>query len=250
VSGSADSTRPKLAGVSIVIPAYNEEGSIGATIARVSSASSSLGVPCQIVVVNDGSRDQTGSVVRGQLAHVPHLELVEHFPNRGYGGSLRAGFEAAAHEWIAFLPGDNQYDPGDLPRLIERAGDADIVSGYRASRQDTVMRKVNAFGWNLAVTALFGRLCRDVDCGFKLFRRDLLQRARVESNGAMIDTELLAGAKARGFVIADIAVTHHPRTAGHPTGANVRVILRAIRDLVRFRMRLWRELGDERRGGG
>jgi hypothetical protein len=83
-----------------------------------------------------------------------------------------------------------------------------------------------------------------------LFRRDLLQHARVESNGAMIDTELLAGAKARGFVIADLPVTHRPRTAGHPTGANVRVILRAFRDLVRFRMRLSRELRDERRGGG
>lgn len=86
-----------------------------------------------------------------------------------------------------------------------------------------------------------------MDCGFKLFRRDLLLQARVESNGAMIDTELLAGAKARGFAIADISVTHHPRTAGRPTGANVRVILRAFRDLARFRVRLWKELRNERR---
>jgi glycosyltransferase involved in cell wall biosynthesis len=239
-----------VAGVSIVIPAYDEQFSIGATLEHVSAAASSIGVPCQIIVVNDGSRDGTGAVVRGLLTRTPHLELVEHFPNRGYGGSLRAGFAAAVHDWIAFLPGDNQFDPRDLSRLLERASDADIVSGYRAERQDTPIRKLNAFGWNLAVTGLFGRLCRDIDCGFKLFRRDLLQHARVESNGAMIDTELLAGAKARGFVIADLPVTHRPRTAGHPTGANVRVILRAFRDLVRFRMRLSRELRDERRGGG
>jgi glycosyltransferase involved in cell wall biosynthesis len=230
-------------------PAYNEQRSIGATIEQVSAAAASLGVPCQIIVVNDGSRDGTGAVVRGLLNGTPHLELVEHFPNRGYGGSLRAGFAAAVHDWIAFLPGDNQFDPRDLSRLIERASDADIVSGYRATRQDALIRRMNAFGWNMAVTALFGRLSRDIDCGFKLFRRDLLQHARVESNGAMIDTELLAGAKARGFVIADIPVTHYPRTAGHSTGANIRVILRAFRDLVRFRMRLSRELRDERQGG-
>jgi glycosyltransferase involved in cell wall biosynthesis len=248
-SPSSPAPRPPVAGVSIVIPAYNEQGSIGATIERVSAAASSLGVPCQIVVVNDGSRDGTGAVVRSLQARVSHLELVEHFPNRGYGGSLRAGFAAAAHDWIAFLPGDNQFDPLELSRLIERAGEADIVSGYRAHRQDALIRRLNAFGWNLAVTVLFGRLSRDIDCGFKLFRRDVLQHARVESNGAMIDTELLAGAKARGFVIADIPVTHLPRTTGHPTGANLRVILRAFRDLVRFRMRLSRELRDERRGG-
>jgi glycosyltransferase involved in cell wall biosynthesis len=247
-SGSPRGLRPRVSGVSIVIPAYNEQLSIGATIERVSAAAASLGVPFQIVVVNDGSRDGTGALVRSLLTVTPHLELVEHFPNRGYGGSLRAGFAAAVHDWIAFLPGDNQFDPRDLSRLIERAGDADIVSGYRAKRQDALIRRLNAFGWNLAVTALFGRLSRDIDCGFKLFRRDVLQHARVESNGAMIDTELLAGAKARGFVIVDIPVTHHPRTAGHPTGANVRVILRAFRDLVRFRMRLSRELRDDRRG--
>jgi glycosyltransferase involved in cell wall biosynthesis len=241
--------RPLVASVSIVIPAYNEQGSIGATIERVSAAASLLGAPCQIIVVNDGSRDGTGAVVRSLQTRIPRLELVEHFPNRGYGGSLRAGFAAAAYDWIAFIPGDNQFDPLELPRLIERASEADIVSGYRAVRQDAPIRKLNAFGWNMAVTALFGRLCRDIDCGFKLFRRDLLEHARVESNGAMIDTELLAGAKARGFVIADIPVTHLARTTGHPTGANVRVILRAFGDLVRFRVRLSRELRDERRGG-
>jgi glycosyltransferase involved in cell wall biosynthesis len=238
-----------VAGVSIVIPAYNEQGSVGGTIERVSAAASSLGAPCQIIVVNDGSRDDTGTVVRSLQAGIPRLELVEHFPNRGYGGSLRAGFAAAAHDWIAFLPGDNQFDPMELPRLIERASEADIVSGYRADRQDAAIRKLIAFGWNIAVTVFFGRLCRDIDCGFKLFRRDLLEHARVESNGAMIDTELLAGAKARGFVIANIPVTHLARTAGQPTGANVRVILRAFGDLVRFRVRLSRELREERRGG-
>jgi hypothetical protein len=97
------------------------------------------------------------------------------------------------------------------------------------------------------VRVLFGYLCRDIDCGFKLFRREVLDHVNVISNGAMIDTEFLAGAKARGFRIAEAEVTHLPRVAGHPTGANVRVILKAFRDLARFRLRLSRELREERK---
>jgi hypothetical protein len=104
------------------------------------------------------------------------------------------------------------------------------------------MRKLNAFGWNSLVRLLFGYLCRDIDCGFKLFRREILQRVTLTSDGAMIDTEFLAGARARGFRIAEVPVTHLPRVAGAATGANIKVILKAFRDLIDFRLRLSREL--------
>ena len=102
-------------------------------------------------------------------------------------------------------------------------------------------------GWNLAVRILFGRTVHDIDCGFKLFRRDLLSHIHIESNGAMIDTELLSEMKARGYKMTEVPVTHLPRVAGSPTGANLKVILRAFRDLFKFRLRLWRELRQERR---
>jgi hypothetical protein len=245
--GAAAAGGSAVSAVSIVIPSYNEEASIAATIERASAVVRAAGIPHEILAVNDGSRDRTGDVVRGLMPRIPELRLVEHFPNRGYGGALRAGFDAARYEWIAFLPGDNQFDPADLGRLVAQAAGADIVSGFRADRQDALIRKINAFGWNLVVRVLFGRLCRDIDCGFKLFRRSVLDRVTITSSGAMIDTELLAGAKARGLVIADVAVTHLPRTSGHPTGANLAVILRAFRDLGRFRRRLSNELRDERR---
>jgi glycosyltransferase involved in cell wall biosynthesis len=244
---SVEPAAPRLVGgLSVVIPAYNEEANIGSTIDRVSRALQSLGVEYEIIAVNDGSRDRTGEVVRALLPRVPNLRLVEHTPNRGYGGSLKAGFRECGLLWIAFLPGDNQFDPAELALLIARTRENDIVSGYREDRQDPFVRRLNAFGWNMVVRLVFGRLCRDVDCGFKLFRRDLLDRVTIESNGAMIDTELLAGARARGAAIGDVRVTHLPRTAGHPTGANARVIVKAFRDLIRFRLRLWRELRSER----
>jgi glycosyltransferase involved in cell wall biosynthesis len=233
--------------LSVVLPAYNEQVNVALAVEHVSKVMQPLGLEYEIIVVNDGSRDRTGDIVRELQARVPHLKLVEHFPNRGYGGSLKAGFAAARCDWVAFVPSDNQFDFGEISLLMARSSEAAIISGYRARRQDPFIRKLNAFGWNTVVRLLFGYLCRDIDCGFKLFKRELLEHVHIESNGAMIDTEFLAGARARGYQIADVPVTHLPRTAGHPTGANVKVILRAFRDLIRFRLRLWRELAQERR---
>jgi glycosyltransferase involved in cell wall biosynthesis len=196
--------------------------------------------------VNDGSTDRTGEIGRELAGRIPHFRLVEHYPNRGYGGALKAGFAAASQAWVAFVPADNQFDFSEIERFLTKTDKADIVCGYRADRQDNVIRKFNAFGWNTLVRLLFGYLCHDIDCGFKLFRRGILEDVNLVSDGAMIDTEFLAGARARGYRIAEVPVTHRPRMAGEATGANVRVVARAFRDLVRFRQRLSQELRAER----
>ena len=233
--------------LSVVIPAYNEEPNVGAAVQEVSRVLQGLGLDYEIIVVNDGSRDKTGEVVRGLIGRLPRLHLVEHFPNRGYGGALKAGFAKATRDVIAFVPADNQFDFRQIGLLLSGLNGAAIVSGYRVNRRDPLLRKLNGFGWNLVVRLLFGYLARDIDCGFKVFRREVLDHVVLDSNGAMIDTELLAGAKLRGYGIAEVPVTHLPRTAGHPTGANLPVIVRAFRDLFRFRLRLSRELRAEKR---
>lgn len=231
--------------LSIVLPAYNEEANVEKAVEHVAAVAQEIGLDHEIILVNDGSTDRTGEIGHQLTEKIPHFRLVEHFPNRGYGGALKAGFAAATGDWIAFTPADNQFDFQEITALLAARDDADIVSGYRADRQDPFIRKLNAWGWNMLVRLLFGYLCRDIDCGFKLFRRDILDHVHIISDGAMIDTEFLAGAKARGYRIAEVPVTHLPRTAGEATGANIRVILRAFRDLVRFRFRLWRELRQE-----
>jgi glycosyltransferase involved in cell wall biosynthesis len=234
--------------LSVVIPAYNEEENVASAVERVSDVAQGLGLEYEIILVNDGSSDGTGEIGREIAKRIPNFKLVEHHPNRGYGGALKAGFAAADKELIAFVPADNQFDFAEIACLLERVEDADIVCGYRAERQDTPIRRFNALGWNLTVRLFFGRLVRDIDCGFKLFRREVLGEVRIESNGAMIDTELLAGAKARGKRIVEVPVTHLARVGGAATGANPMVVLRAFRDLVRFRFRLSAELRAERRG--
>jgi glycosyltransferase involved in cell wall biosynthesis len=235
-----------MSSLSIVLPAYNEEANVESAVEQVFTVAQQLGMDYEIILVNDGSADRTGEIGRELMQRVPHFRLVEHYPNRGYGGSLKAGFAAATRDLIAFIPADNQFDFGEIHLLLDALDGADIVSGYRAKREDHFVRKLNAFGWNTLVRVLFGYLCHDIDCGFKLFRREVLDHVTIISDGAMIDTELLAGARARGFRIAEVPVTHLPRVGGEATGANFKVIAKAFRDLARFRQRLSRELRQER----
>jgi glycosyltransferase involved in cell wall biosynthesis len=232
--------------ISIVLPAYNEEANVENSLNEVSTVAQALGVEHEIILVNDGSTDGTGGAARAMAGRIPNLRVVEHYPNRGYGGALKAGFAAASKELIAFFPADKQFDFNEVEQLLKRMNEADIVCGYRANRRDNFVRKLNGLGWKMVVRLLFGRLCRDIDCGFKVFRRGILSQVKIVSNGAMIDTELLAGARARGFHIAEEPLTHLPRMAGEATGANLRVIVKAFRDLLRFWWRLNQELREEK----
>ena len=233
--------------ISIVLPAHNEEASLESVIEEVSGGIQQLRIDYEIILVNDGSTDRTGEIARRLALRIPNFFIVEHFPNRHYGGALKAGFAAATKELIAFFPTDKQFVFQEIERLLKKMDGADIVSGYRANRKDTLIRRFNALGWNTLIWLLFGYLCRDIDCGFKLFRREILTQVKLVSDGAPIDTELLAGAKARGYRIAEVEVTHLPRLAGHATGADFKVIARAFRELSRIRLRLNRELWGEKR---
>lgn len=233
--------------LSVVLPAHNEETTVESVVEEVFAVVQQLGVDYEIIVVNDGSTDRTGEIGRTLARRIPHFRLVEHFPSRHYGGALKAGFSVAAKELIAFFPADQQFVFREIDRLLAKITEADIVSGYRANRQDNFIRRFNGLGWNTVVWTLFGYLCRDIDCGFKLFRREILEHVKFVTDGAPIDTELLAGAKARGYRIAEVEVTHLPRTAGKATGADFKVITKAFRDLPRFRLRLNEELREERK---
>jgi len=232
--------------LSIVIPAHNEEATVQSVVEEVHDVAMKMGLDHEIILVNDGSTDRTGEIGRELALRIPVFRLVEHFPSRHYGGALKAGFSASAKEYIAFIPADKQFSFEEISRLMAELPEADIVTGYRANRRDNLVRRLNGVGWNMVVWLLFGYLCRDIDCGFKLFRREILTHVRLVSDGAPIDTELLAGAKARGFRIAEVELTHLPRTAGSSTGADFRVIVRAFVDLPRFRVRLNRELRSQR----
>lgn len=242
---AAHQTLGPVQSISMVLPAYNEEANIERAVRHADAALGATGLDAELIVVNDGSRDGTGAILTALKVELPRLRVVEHFPNRGYGGALRAGFAAARHEWIVQSDSDNQFDYSELPWLIQLARGNDLVVGFRSPRRDPWMRRLNGWGWNFLIRLLFGYVVRDIDCAFRLVRRSALERVSLTSNGAMISTELLAGAKARGFSMVETRVTHLPREGGHPTGANPRVIALAFRDLLQYRLELWRQLREE-----
>ena len=231
--------------ISTVLPAYNEEENVAEAVSSVIKVMDSITTDYEVIVVDDGSSDGTSRAVEDLMKRYPQVRLIRHPVNRGYGGALRSGFEAARGDLIFFTSSDNQYDVAEIKRLLPLIEEADIVAGYRAQRQDPIIRRFFAWGWNTLVRLLFGYAARDIDCAFKLFRREVLNRVPLASMGAMIDTELLVGARKRGLRIREVAVSHFPRRAGRQTGGRPDVILKAFHDLWDFRSRLKEELARE-----
>ena len=160
---------------------------------------------------------------------------MHHPSNRGYGGALRSGFGAATKELVFYTDGDGQFDISEMRSLLELIDQYDIVSGYRRRRQDSMTRRLNAWMWGRLVRLVLGVRCRDIDSAFKLYRREIFDRIEMKSTGALIDAEILARAIRSGYTITEVPVSHRPRIAGSPTGANISVILRAFKELLSLR---------------
>ncbi len=222
------------------MPAYNEEANIKPMVESVLETFQPLVRDLEIVVVDDGSRDGTGNAVRALAQQYPSVRLVPHPKNQGYGAALYSGFTSATKEWIFLTDSDRQFNLAEFTRLADLTSQADLVIGYRAPRRDPFHRRLNGWGWNMLVNVLFGATARDVDCAFKLFKRDILDRVTILSRGAAFSAEFLVRAQRAGYTIAQVPVSHLPRRAGKPTGARLDVILRAFRELIRFRLALWR----------
>jgi glycosyltransferase involved in cell wall biosynthesis len=220
--------------VSFVLPAFNEEPNIARAIETVISVASRHCAEYEVIVVDDGSKDATAQLVDEYARQDAHVRLVQHATNRGYGEALRTGFTAAELDYVFFTDADNQFDMNEFPLLLRWANDADVVAGFRRQRQDPLVRRVNAWGWNRLVRMLFYVPVRDIDCAFKLFRREALVDLDIQSRGAMINTEIMVKLARAGRSVVEVGVTHLPRTAGEPSGANLRVVTRAFREVYRM----------------
>ncbi|MFQ6015821.1 MAG: glycosyltransferase family 2 protein [Anaerolineae bacterium] len=227
--------------LSVVLPAYNEEGNIGSMLADVISMVETITSDYEIIVVDDGSRDRTASIVAGLAQDHPQIRLIQHQVNRGYGAALYTGFTGSRKDLVFITDSDRQFVLDELNDLLPMMDGADIVAGYRAPRRDPFHRVLFGWGWSMVVALLFGYTARDIDCAFKLFRREIMDHIEIESRGATFSAEFLVRAKRRGYTVREVPVTHRPRLTGSPTGARLDVITRAFRELIRFRLRLWTE---------
>ncbi len=225
----------KLPSLTIFFPFYNEEDNIERTARSALDVAPRFADDFEIILVNDGSLDRTGAIADRLAESFPEIRAVHNRPNIGYGGAVRRGFAEARHAYIFFTDGDGQFDLNEIDRLIALLDRCDIAVGYRPERADPLFRKLNAWGWRQLIRLIFGVKVRDIDCAFKLFPKSFIDSIDLRSEGAMISAELLARARNRGLRVAETPVTHFARTAGNPTGANFKVIVKAFRELFRLR---------------
>lgn len=225
---------PRLAGLSAVVPLHDERENVAAVADGLRAVLPEVAERWELVLVDDGSRDGTADVVDALAAADPAVRVARHARNRGYGAAIRTGFAAARHEWLFLMDGDGQFDPRELPLLCAAHADADAVVGWRTRRADPWIRRVNTAAWNGLVRTLFRLPVRDVNCAFKLLRRDALGDGATAADGAMVSTELLARMRQRGARIVEVPVTHLPRRAGRASGAAPTVVLRAFLELGRL----------------
>jgi glycosyltransferase involved in cell wall biosynthesis len=230
--------------ITVAMPAYNEAENIEAMVEDVIQMMDPLVDDYEVIVVDDGSHDGTGQVVKSLEQRYPQVRLVQHEVNQGYGEAAFSGLTNASKELVFFTDSDRQFDLQEIHKLLDLIDQVDLVVGYRAPRRDPFMRKLNGWGWSALVTLLFGYTARDIDCAFKLMHRTVIERLKdqVASRGATFSAEFLIRAKRDGFRIREVPLRgHRPRVAGSQTGARLDVITRAFKELFHLRLTLWRE---------
>ncbi|HYU77011.1 MAG TPA: glycosyltransferase [Ktedonobacteraceae bacterium] len=227
--------------LSVIMPAHNEEAAIAATVHSVVNTLKAWVPDFEVIVVNDGSKDRTRSIVEEIAASDQHVRLINHPVNQGYGAALVSGFEAITKDLVFFMDSDGQFDIADLERFFAFIDEYDAVLGYRIDRQDTWVRKLNAWGWKMLVRLVFGLRVGDIDCAFKLYPGKFFHEHRLETRGAMINAEILYKFTRAGYTYTQLGVRHLPRRGGRATGAKPAVIARAFREMFTYARKWHRE---------
>lgn len=222
--------------ISIFFPCYNEEKNIKNTVSKAISVLNKITKKWEIILINDGSKDNTNKVLEKiKLENPKKITIITHNPNRGYGAALKSGLYNSHYQWIAFTDSDGQFDFGEITKFIDKQKEtkSDIVIGYYLSRQVSKVTIITSKIWEIIVYILFGLKVTDIDCGFKLINKkvvDTIPKLEAE-RGAFISSEFLIKAKKAGFKITEIGVHHYPRTEGKATGRNIKVIIKSFSDL-------------------
>jgi glycosyltransferase involved in cell wall biosynthesis len=226
--------------ISVFFPAYNDEKSIDAMVDAAIAVLREHAGDFEVIVVNDGSRDGTADVLaRLREKHAPHMTVVTHEQNQGYGGALRSGFRTARKEFVFYTDGDGQYDVTELPRLIElMEADVGLVNGYKLERHDPGHRVAIGFLYNRFARWLFGVRLRDIDCDYRLIRREALNDAQLKSSSGTICIELVRMIELSPWRVVETGVHHYPRLHGRSQFFRVRSLLVTLSQLLELYWRI------------
>lgn len=229
----------RLSGVSAMFPCYNDAETIGGLVDDVHAALAPIVDALEVIVVNDGSADDSRQVLDGLTVTRPWLRVVHHEVNRGYGGALISGFATAQHEWIFYTDGDAQYDASEAALLVPLAtDDVDIVQGYKLGRGDPLHRKVIGRIYHHVVKVLFGLPGRDTDCDFRLFRRSLIEDRPLTSTSGVICVEMMRSFREQNARFVEAPVHHYARPSGTSQFFRIPALARSCEQLLQLWWRM------------
>ncbi|HEY2016017.1 MAG TPA: glycosyltransferase family 2 protein [Bryobacteraceae bacterium] len=232
--------RRKFPSLSVFFPAYNDAPALPELLHKTFEILREHVDDYEVIVINDGSRDKTADVLKHlRDQYAPFLRVVTHPENRGYGGALRSGFAAATKEFVFYTDGDGQYDPGELPRLLERMGPrTGLVNGYKLERHDPAHRIWIGNVYNFCSRLVFRIRIRDIDCDFRLIRRTLLDQVQLTCTSGTICVELVRKLELSGYEVAEVGVHHYPRRHGRSQFFRTRSLAMTFYQLMRLWLRL------------
>lgn len=231
---TTDVSKPPV-GLTVFFPAYNDSGTIASLVIAAHRTAQKLTSNFEILIINDGSADNTAAIADELARTYPEVRAVHHVKNRGYGGALRSGFATASKDLIFYTDGDGQYDPEELAALWPHLTDGvDLVNGYKISRSDPWHRIIIGRVYHHTVKLLFGLRVRDVDCDFRLMRRSIFTQVNLQHDSGVICLEMMKKVHDAGFVIAEVPVHHFHRAFGRSQFFNVPRLVRTAIDVAKL----------------
>ena len=225
----------KLSSISFFCPAYNDGDNLPVLIPYVSKFLSEITDTFEIIIIHDGSPDNTGVVADRLAGELPNIRVIHHLKNLGYGATLRDGFLAAKYDYIIYTDGDNQYDVREFMQYLPLLENADVLSGYVTKKAATFRRELQSFVYNWLIRILFLVNVRDINCAMKIYKRRALDSITMKSTSCFIDSEMIIKSKKNGLIVMQFPVTHFERRNGIASGSKTKVILATMRDMIRYR---------------
>lgn len=241
MSAVTEPSRRSLPGLTVVLPCFEAEPHVRRAVGEAAVAGARFAERYEVVVVDDGSRDRTREIAVALEHEDPHVRVVLHESRLGRGAALRTGIAVATQPWILLVDADLAFDLDQLEQFVPLTADRDLLLGWRVLRTDPVRTRLAAWGWNRLVDAVFALDARDIDCPFKLVRRELVKDLPLNATSAMFDAELVVRCRAQGARMGQVGVHERPRPAAVPDhGAGARTRTHSLRELASARVEIGR----------
>ena len=217
--------------ISLFFPVYKDEETVARVAEKALAVLAEQAAEHEVIIVDDGSPDRAGAIADEIAGREPHVRVIHHSRNLGYGMALRSGFEAARHEWICFTDGDDEYEVDDLRKLLRLRDRYDLIITFRYAKRYSGWRIFVSYVYNRVIRFLFQTRYRDVSCGLKLVRKDVVSELDLISTSPFIGAEIAIRTMLKGFRVGEVGIQTFPRAFGKGSSTSLRNILATLRDM-------------------